>query len=173
MDILTSLLQIILPGSLAVIGIYVVVKTLVQKDFEKKVLELRAGTQSHLLPLRLQAYERIVLLLERSSPQNLLLRVSNPVLNAGQLQQRLLQEVREEYNHNLSQQLYITEEAWALVRNAFEETVSLINASAQRTEAEAPGMELARAILETQMGRETDPLERALRAVKDEIRVMF
>ena len=173
MDIVTSIFQILLPGGLVLMGMYLTVKTLLQKDFEKKLLDLRARNTEAVLPLRLQAYERMALLLERTSPHNLVLRINNPVFSVAQFQQQMVHEVREELNHNLSQQIYISPEAWALTRQAVEETISLINTSAQGLPADAPGLELARAIFENLIRREEAPAERALRQVKDEVGLLF
>ncbi len=173
MDIVTSIFQILLPGGLVLMGMYLTIKTLLQKDFEKKLLDLRARNTEAVLPLRLQAYERMALLLERTSPHNLVLRVNNPVFSVAQFQQQMVHEVREELNHNLSQQIYISPEAWALTRQAVEETISLINTSAQGLDAGAPGLELARAIFENLIRREEAPAERALRQVKDEVALLF
>ena len=173
MNIITSILQILLPGGLVLMGMYLTVKTLVQKDFEKRLLELRVQNTENILPLRLQAYERIALLLERTALHNLVLRVNNPIYNAAQFQQQMVQEVREELNHNLSQQIYISEEAWNLVRQVIEETISLINTSAQNVEPDAPSLELARALFESLILRDEAPSDRALRTLKKEIRLLF
>ena len=89
------------------------------------------------------------------------------------LHHKLLTEVREEFNHNLSQQIYISDEAWTLTKNAIEEITSLVNTSAQRLNPEAPGIELARAIFEQLIERNEDPTERAQKVLKDEIRILF
>lgn len=173
MEIVVSFLQIILPGTLVVVGIYLVVKTMLQKDFDGRLIQVRAQNTGTVLPLRLQAYERMALLLERTSPHNLLPRLSNPALTVGEFQQRLIQEVREEMGHNLSQQIYMSDEAWALAKASIEDVVTLINASAQGLDPAQPGLTLARAVFENLIQRQEDPTERALRFLKEEIRVVF
>ena len=173
MDIITSFLQILLPGGLVLMGMYLTVKTLVQKDVEKRVLELRAQNTETVLPLRLQAYERIALLLERTNPHNLVLRLNNPLYNAAQLQQQMVAEVREELNHNVSQQVYISGQAWGLARQSIEETIALINTSAQTLEADAAGIDLARAIFENLILRNEGPSDQAMRTLKEEIQLLF
>jgi hypothetical protein len=173
MDIVTSFIQILLPGGLVLLGIYATVKTLLENDYQKKALDVRARSSAEVLPLRLQAYERIALLLERTSPHNLVLRVNNPVYTAAQFQQQMVHEIREELNHNLSQQIYISPEAWALTRQAIEETISLINTSAQGLPLDGPSIELARAIFEQLINRQKAPNEDALRVVKEEVASLF
>lgn len=173
MEIIVSFLQIILPGTLVVVGIYLVVKTMLQKDFDGRALEVKAQNINTVLPLRLQAYERIVLLLERTSPHNLLPRVSNPAYSVGEFQQLLVSEIRQEMHHNLSQQIYMSDEAWDLAKGAVEDVVTLINTSAQGLEPGQTGITLARAVIENLIHRQEDPTERALKFLKEEIRTVF
>ncbi len=173
MEIVVSFLQILLPSMVAVIGIYLVVKTMLQKDFDGRQLEARTRNTGTVLPLRLQAYERIALLLERTSPHNLLPRVSNSAYNVAEFQQRLVAEIREETNHNLSQQIYMSDQAWELSKSAVEDIVTLINSSAQNLDPSQPGLSLARAVFETLIQRQEDPTERALKFLKEEIRQVY
>jgi hypothetical protein len=173
MDIFTSFIQILLPGSLVLMGIYLTIKTLVENDYKKKALEVRSQSRDHILPLRLQAYERVVLLLERTSPHNLVLRVNYPVYNAAQLQQQLLHDVREELAHNLSQQIYLSAETWSLAKRAIEETIAIINTAAQSVDGQGPGLELARAIFAQLIQLPEAPNEAALRLLKSEVEMLF
>jgi hypothetical protein len=112
-------------------------------------------------------------LLERTSPHNLVLRVNNSVYTAVQFQQQMVQEVRDEMNHNLSQQIYITPQAWALTQKAIEDTISVINTSAQGVDPQGPSLDLARAIFETLIRTEAAPNEAALRVLKEEVQLLF
>ena len=75
----------------------------------------------------MQAYERLVLFLERMNPDNLVLRCYEPTMDSKLLKDVMVQNIRNEFEHNLSQQLYISNEAWALIKNAKEEMISTIN----------------------------------------------
>ena len=86
-----------------------------------------SGTTDSLNPLRLQAYERFVLFLERSNPPALSMRMNHPDLTAIQLQALMVKTIREEFDYNLSQQLYISEGLWDKIRNAKEESISVVN----------------------------------------------
>ena len=171
--IVTDLLKLLLPALMVLIAVYLMINTLLTKDFEKKVLDLRQKNQDLVLPIRLQAYERVVLFLERISPHNLILRVNNPLFKVMDFQQQFLLEIREEFNHNLSQQVYMTDEAWDVTRNAMEEIIGIINTSAQQLSPEDPGIELAKKIFEQLMAVEQDPAPRALKIVKNEVRLVF
>lgn len=173
MEALADFIKIVFPAALVLAGIYATVTKYLQKDFEKKVLELRLQNANVIAPIRLQAYERIALLLERITPHNLLLRVNDPAFNAIDLQTKLLYEIREEFNHNLSQQIYMSDEAWTLVKKSVEDIIAIINTSAQQVAKDAPGIELAKKIFEQLINMPEEPTALALRSIKDEIRQIF
>jgi hypothetical protein len=126
-----------------------------------------------ILPLRLQAYERIVLFLERIALNNLIVRVNRPEWNALQLQSALIKAIREEFEYNLSQQLYISSKAWEMVNNAKEETIKQINVAAGNVPETAPSAELVRIIFERMLETDKSPVHMTLEFVKNEIRQIF
>lgn len=74
--------------------------------------------QKHALPLKLQAYERLALLLERITPTKLLIRVEPLNNDKVEYVNYLIRNIEQEYEHNLTQQIYITEEAWVMILTA-------------------------------------------------------
>src|SRR5574339_841938 len=96
------------------------VRTFSQKEIELKRLEERGRSIETILPNRLQAYERMTLFLERIAPQNLLIRLNTSNMPAREFHQLLLNEIRNEYNHNVSQQVYMSEEVWGQIKSAKE-----------------------------------------------------
>ncbi len=172
-EIITDLVKILLPAAIALFAVYLTVNAFLTNEFEKKILDLKLTNTQLVLPVRLQAYERMLLYLERISPQSLVLRLNNPAYTAVQLQQLIVSEVREEFNHNVSQQLYMSDQAWALVKNTTEEIIGLVNVAANEVEKEAPSLELAKAILEKQFQRSEDPVYRTIRYLKNEIGQVF
>ena len=101
------------------------------------------------------------------------MRVNDDEYKSGQFQQILLHEIREEYNHNLSQQVYMTDETWDLVKNAMEEIVMIINEAAGAVDQDAKSIELAKKIFQVTMGREKQAVDYALQTLKEEIRLVF
>lgn len=173
MTVITELLKILLPAGLVLYGMFLTVRAFLAKDFERKLIEIKTKNTDIVLPIRLQAYERMCLFLERITPGNLIRRVNNGEYNATELHGMLLNEIREEFNHNLSQQVYMSDEAWMQVRSAMEEVIVLINDSASGVPPDARSIELAKRIFEQMIGQNIDPTARALKFIKDEIRVMF
>src|SRR6187402_2039783 len=109
MDLIPDLLKLLVPAGLVLYGMYVTVKLMLEREAEKQRVELKNRYASDVTPLRLQAYERMALFLERITPANLLLRLNGETSVALDLQQLLLREIREEYNHNVSQQIYMSQ----------------------------------------------------------------
>jgi len=129
--------------------------------------------QKILLPLRLQAYERIILFLERISPNSLIMRMNKPEMSSVQLQSALIKVIREEFEYNLSQQLYISLKAWELVKNAKEETIKLINMASGRIQETASSGELIKSILDLAVEKERLPVNDAIDEIKKEIQKIF
>jgi replication fork clamp-binding protein CrfC len=94
-------------------------------------------------------------------------------MTAADLQVALLKDIRAEYNHNLSQQLYLSNDAWILVRNAKEELIKLINLCYGQVKPDDKAMELTRVIINTLMQSEKSPTEPAIRYVKEEAQNLF
>jgi len=131
--------------------------------------DTRIEEQKIILPLRLQAYERIILFLERISPNNLVMRLSKPEMTSVQFQSLLVKTVREEFDYNLSQQIYISFTAWELVKNAKEETIKLINVASGRVPESGSSGELAKTIFDLAFEKDKLPVNIAIDEIKKEI----
>ena len=173
MDALIEFGKILIPASVVLYAAFLVVRSFIQKDIDLKKLEIRAKSIETVLPNRLHAYERMTLFLERMSPQNLLVRLNTGSVPAREFQQVLLAEVRNEYNHNVSQQVYISEEVWELIKNAKEDLIVNINDAASELGEGASSMDLSKKIFEKTMGKTVDPLAHALSELKREIQRIF
>lgn len=169
MEILIEFGKLLIPALLVLYAMYLTVKSVLEKDIERKEVDFKIKNYETILPLRLQAYERIALLLERISPNNIILRLNSPGLSAKEFQIILVKEIREEYNHNLSQQIYIDEDTWVLIRKAVEDTINLINQSAINLKEEAKGMDLTKAVFAEIMQNEVDSIKHALSQLKKEV----
>lgn len=102
-------------------------------------------------PLQLQAYERLMLLVDRIALPNLIGRTNQPGLNAREMQVLLTHQIRQEYEYNVSQQIYVSPESWEAVRNLKDQNLLIINQISSFLPAEATGQDLNRSILEMLM----------------------
>lgn len=146
----------------------------IQQDEQRKVMaQIKTENRKIVSPLRLQAYERVVLLLERISPNSLLLRSVESGMSAAQMRSKLITAIRDEYEHNLSQQVYISVEAWEIVKNAKEELVKLVNTAYGELKEDATANDLASKVIEHSVQKGKTPTDHALVAVKKEIQNIF
>lgn len=171
--VVPEILKIILPSIVVFLTAYLIIRSFFERQEKQEEQKLRQQVQDHLLPARLQAYERIILFLERIHPDNLISRVRENNMSAADLQVALLKDIRAEYNHNLSQQLYLSNDAWILVRNAKEEMIKLINLSYGQVKPDDKSMELTRIIINTLMQSEKSPTDPAIRYIKQEAQNLF
>jgi len=102
-------------------------------------------------PLQLQAYERLMLLVDRIALPNLISRTPNAGLSARDMQMVLTQTIRQEFEYNVTQQIYVSQESWEAVRNLKDQNVLIVNQISSFLPAEASGQDLCRSILEMLM----------------------
>lgn len=97
------------------------------KDQEsKRRWVLQKANQKDALPLRLQAYERMALFLERINPSNLLIRVAPFSSDKDQYENLIIEHINQEYEHNIAQQIYVTDECWTIILTAKNTTIQNI-----------------------------------------------
>lgn len=168
-----EVLKYTLPIIVFTVAIYFIIKHFSAKDESKYKYDLIAKKQKILTPMRLQSYERIILFLERIRVESLALRLQNSKMSAMQLQIMMTATVRKEYNHNLSQQLYISSKAWSAVRNAKEMVLRSINITGTNIGPNAKASTFSRAAMETYSNLNTTPVETAIEILKSEVQTFF
>lgn len=124
-----------------------------QKDKKSLPAEVKPATAAPapsgaVYSLQLQAYERLVILADRIAIPNLISRNNQPGLGKTDMQLLLTQTIRQEFDHNLSQQIYVSADAWEAVRNLKEQNIHLINQVASILPAEANGLDLNKRLLD-------------------------
>jgi hypothetical protein len=138
-----------------------------------QLIDLKKNISSQTLPLRLQAYERVVLFIERINPANLLIRLNGTAYSASELHSLVVAEIRNEYQHNVTQQLYVSSRAWAMVKRVKDDTLSVVNNVAKALPENATGLELSKVILAHLSKLEDNPYEIALNVVKQDMEELF
>lgn len=168
-----EILKYILPSVVVLLASYFAMKAFFDNEKNKRRIELRSSNQKLITPIRLGAYERLVLFLERIQPDSMLMRLQQKGMTSKDLQSDLLSLIRAEYEHNLSQQVYVTNQAWEVVKSAKENTVKIINMSAGKISPQASSFDLSKAILETVMQANKTPSTVAIEYLKNEVRQFF
>lgn len=173
MSEILEILKYTLPAIIVLIATIFIVKQIVKNDQSRRNYEIVSKNQQLITPIRLQAYERLTLLLERISPESLIMRVSKPNMTAKQLQSELLSTIRSEFDHNVSQQIYVTHQVWEIIKNSRTKLTQLINSAASRVKPDAPAINLSKLILEDLVNQEKSPMSLALEALKNEVKMFY
>ncbi|MFC2109591.1 hypothetical protein ACFLRU_06910 [Bacteroidota bacterium] len=127
MNTFLTLISYVMPALVVGLVAYYLFRMHFINEQNRRNFELLKATKKETLPLRIQAYERLVLFLERINPSNLLIRIK-PVGETKEAYYDLLRgTIVQEYEHNLSQQIYISEESWNLITTAKNTTVQILS----------------------------------------------
>ncbi len=168
-----EILKYVLPSLVVFATAFFLIRSFLDHEVKQFKEEKKDDTRKVIVPLRFQAYERIVLFLERISPSNLILRVNKPGMSKEMLQTELLRSVREEYEHNLAQQIYISDKAWDFVKGAKEEVLSDINTAASKMKEKSTATDFGQTVIALSFDRKSPAHDAALAFVKEEIKEMF
>ncbi|HXC04436.1 MAG TPA: hypothetical protein VNZ86_06765 [Bacteroidia bacterium] len=173
MDITMNLflkgLMMLVPAIIVFLTAYYLVKSFLDNDARKRLTEIRIANQNLITPTRLQAYERLALFLERISPNSLIPRVNKQGMSARLLQTELIKAIRNEFEHNLSQQIYVSGHSWEMVKTAKEEIIKLINISSTKIPDTASSMDLSQMIINISAQVPKLPTDVALEYIKREV----
>jgi hypothetical protein len=196
MELLTEILKITIPAAVVALTIYFVLQNMMdqwererkreqqkweesQKHWNQQLKQIldsvkeEKGNGYDATPVRLQAYERLLLLLERIGVNNLVMRVYQENMSAQKLRDEMQRSIRNEFDHNLTQQLYVSEEAWDLISKAKEEMVKFINTETEKLEEDATALDLSKALFDRSSQVETMPTTAAAEYLKKEARQLF
>jgi len=173
METVLEILKYTIPGLLLLVALWIMLRAWSRSEERRKKSEFNLHLTDEVLPVRLQAYERIILLLERISPESLLLRISRPDFSARKLQQELLVNITSEFEHNLAQQTYISTEAWEKVKSAKNQIIQMINETTAEVKADASGPTLGKLILERLSELKNPPSQVAIDFLKQEVKSLF
>ncbi len=164
-----NIILILAPLLIVVIFTLLLVSWFLNHESRRRRQEFLLQHSRELLRYRLQAYERFALLLERITPEALVLREQEQNMTVFQLQNRLLKTIRAEFNHNLAMQIYLPPKNMDLIKQAREEVVRLINTISSEIPPNVPAIELGRRIIEQAGGVTHQKLKRAFEALAGDL----
>ncbi|MFM7006510.1 MAG: DUF3112 domain-containing protein [Flavobacteriales bacterium] len=152
--------------------VYLFLKRQHDNDSYRLQTQLKEQRQSFYLPSKLEAYQRLILLLERLHPAQLTLRVLQVQATAKMQQTVLLQTVRDEFEHNIAQQLFVSEQAWKALVQSKEEVIRVVNMAASTLNPDATATDLSAKILEITAQLPQFPTEIGAAILREEFRAM-
>ncbi|MDX2362635.1 MAG: hypothetical protein QNK23_17635 [Crocinitomicaceae bacterium] len=173
MDIVFQIALIVVPAGAVLLTSVFFMRKMVEREIRSTHGELKVERQKFFLPQRVDAYQRAILLMERVHPNSLVMRLNNPGLPAAAMQIKLLEAIREEYEHNIAQQMFIAPTTWDMVQKAKDETMKIVNLAGQQMEPTSNGLDLSSKIFEIVGEVGVMPSEIAVRALKEDVQKLF
>ncbi|MAZ30586.1 MAG: hypothetical protein CMP57_00665 [Flavobacteriales bacterium] len=170
MNVFLEYVNFILPSVLIMIVAFYMLNRVLKHDHTRRVFEYKKSVAKEVIPLRMQAYERLALFLERMQPTNLLLRVQQKNMKSMSLHAGLMQTIRSEYDHNMSQQVYVSNEVWLLINQAKNQLINVINEQVPMVDPKSDAMELGSLIILASKENKEWLIDEALIFLKNELR---
>lgn len=173
MEVVLEILKLTLPSAVVFATVYFMLKQYFEAEHKRRSIEIRQANARGSAPLKMQAYERLILFLERISPDRLAMRTQKKGMSARVQHAEMLKIIREEFDHNVTQQLYISASAWKIIKQVKEEAIRIINVAASKNGEDASALDLTKTILGIMAQLESVPTEVAKEALKKEFRSQF
>lgn len=170
MDAVLEIIKITIPSLIVFLTVFVLMKYHYKKIATIESMKLRSENANSTMPLRLQAYERLALFCERISPENMLLRFKKESTNGKDLERIMILAIKQEYDHNLTQQIYISESLWNIINMCKSQVMEIISRSGSAEGASNPNV-FAEIILDAL--EEKNPIDTTLRAIRKEVEIYF
>ncbi len=173
LNVLLEALKYILPSVVVFLTAYYIIRNHSQETLQQMAIETRKQNQSLITPVRLQAYERLVLFLERVSPAQLIINLNQPDVSAHAFRADMIATINQEYAYNISQQVYVSAQAWNVIRVVKEQVIQLINSEYEKMPEAAMAPDLSKAIIEAMMQQQQQPTQKAIDFLKAELNLLF
>lgn len=169
---LDNLLMACVPSAVVAAISYLLIDRFLKAESKRHILEIKKESIKTTIPVRLQAFERVILLLERIDAVQVVKRSIAPGMTSGQLKMKAIAEIRNEFNHNVTQQVYLSAASWDRVVQAKEEAIKLISVTGTQVPDNADAIEFSKKILGVNEELKVNNNE-AIEIVKREIRKIF
>ena len=166
-------IKLCFPAFCVLVATWLVMRQFYKAEADQRLWELKRLSQKEISPIRMRAYERLTLLLERTTPEHMLIELNLSEMTPLQVQAHLMRTIRQEYDHNLSQQIYISNEVWDLIDNAKQQTIAFVNSIAQQMPPESNALDYAKTLITAYRSNGDTPNDIALQALKNEAKTLL
>jgi hypothetical protein len=167
--ILGEILKYTVPAVVVFLTVYFIMRKYLDHQYNLQLAQARITSNKETLPLKLQAYERLALFCNRISIPNLILRLRTPEMTGKSLANAMLIAIQQELDHNVSQQVYISEQLWNILKLAKNHTVNSINTVGSALDEEATSSDFVDRMFEYLNSDEDNPLDTAASAIRKEV----
>ena len=173
LNLLFDILKLSIPALIVFLTVYTLLKQYLDSQYRLQLLTYRQQQQSVSTPLRLQAYERLTLLCERIDIPNLLLNYADNEASAAQLRLNLMLAVQQEFEFNLTQQLYVSEKLWEIIKLGKDDVLNTLNVVYEQIPPSARSNQYTSALIKFYNERNSSGPETAITAIKKETSLIF
>ncbi len=135
--------------------------------------DLRKDRQNYVLPMKLEAYQRLILLMERIHPNSIVMRVHLPTKNATLMQQEILEQIRTEFEHNIAQQMFVSHQAWEMAKKSKDEVMHLVQIAGKQMSPDSTAIDFSAKMFELTAQVEPFPTDITARFLKEEFQRLF
>lgn len=163
-----EIIKITIPALIVFFTVQTLLKQFLEGQYKARMLEFKQNQNNTTIPLRLGAYERLSLFCERISIPNLILRLRTDDMNATDLKMALMLGVQQEFEHNITQQVYVSDQLWQIVKIARDDTINIVNLVYNSIDPNADAREYAGTMFKYLQSREVMSTDKALVAIKKE-----
>lgn len=171
-EIVLEIIKVTTPALIVFLTVYFLMKEYFKKEYNMRVMEQRQETRETVIPLKLQAYERLTLLCERIRIENLLTRLASISPDPNLLKSSLIIAIHQEFEHNISQQVYVSGSLWKIIGLAKNQTINIITKTGENLPKDATSEDF-RMILIHQLSNIENPLDTAIMAIKKEAGILL
>ena len=171
--ILLEIIKYTLPSLIVFATSYYILKQYIDSQYNMKAMETKSKYRKDAIPLKLAAYERLLLLCDRIHLPNLILRLNDRGMKATELKNAMIISIQQEYEHNLAQQLYTSQQLWDIITLAKNDLMSIVTNVSQPYNDTDDANDLAHAIIKEYGAMEKNPLKFAITAIKEEAKIIL
>lgn len=171
-EVVLEIIKVTVPALIVFLTVYFLIKQYFEKEYNMRALEVHQNSKESVLPLKLQAYERLVLFSERIRVENLINRLVGLETTPDFLKSAMIVSIQQEFEHNISQQVYVSNSLWKIIGLAKNQTINIITKTHNALPADATTEDF-KMILLHHMDNIENPLETALTAIKKEASILL
>lgn len=172
-SVILEILKYTVPSGIVFATAYFLLKKFLEEQRQVAIIQAKANSRSEMIPTRLQAYERLILFLERIEPNQMIPRVHRPDMTAAVFKRELQRTIREEFEHNLTQQIYVSSDAWKKLIESRNGVNQLIELAGNKVGDNATGIQLSSVLFEILSKAGVSPTAAAIETLKAEARQLL
>lgn len=167
-SIFLEIVRYTVPSIVVFLTIYFLLNKLFRQQMFTEQLRFGSKRREKTDAIKMQAYERLILLCERIDPQHLFLRLNSGEMTAREMQQAMLVAVNQEFTHNYTQQLYVSANLWKIIVLSKDQVMGIISEMGSKLQPDEPAVKLLELLGRVKTDLNMDPLEQAKTAIKNE-----